>query len=112
MSLPKKGLRSIKVKDVEYQWTIRKKPTYSQGVLDGRMSLVVQLACQDKRTVLVVNLGVSRPDNWIEPHQTMITPAIVRNIIISAINDGWNPNGTGGIFKYTYQIIKHSLGEK
>ncbi|HEX9061910.1 MAG TPA: hypothetical protein VF941_17155 [Clostridia bacterium] len=106
MSLPRKGIRLVKVMDTEYEWTIRKKPTYMQGAFRCSMNLAVQSACKEGRTVLIVNLGVSRPDNWINPHQTMITPAVVRKIINAAINDGWNPNGGGKTFYYKYQIVK------
>lgn len=99
-------MRSLKVNNFEYQWTIRKKPTYWQGAFKDHMILAVQSTCEHVRTILIVDLGVSRPDNWIEPHQTMITPSIVRKIIRAAINDGWNPNGAGGKFEYLYQIPK------
>jgi len=105
MSLPKKGLRSLKVNDAEYQWTIRKRPTYWQAAFKDHMILAVQTTGENARTILIVDLGVSRSDNLIDPHQTMITPSVVRKIIRAAINDGWNPNGKGK-FAYSYQIPK------
>lgn len=44
MSLPRKGLRSVEVDGIAYEWSIRKKPTYSQAALNTSMIVAIQMA--------------------------------------------------------------------
>ena len=106
MSIPRKGIRKVEVDDIIYEWTVRKKPTYSQAVSQATMTLAVQLAEEDRPCVLVANLKVTRPDNWIEPHQTAVTPREVRALIGKALDAGWSPSA-GGNFSFEHGIIKH-----
>jgi hypothetical protein len=54
---------------------------------------------------LSVTLGVSRPDNWIQSHQTSVTPKVVRKIIETALGAGWEP-GSPGTFVLQYPLIQ------
>jgi len=107
MSLARKGLRRLPVDGQIYEWRIRRKATYSQGIESGNMLLAVQ-ADTDKnsRTLLVADLGVSRPDNWMIPHQTSVTPDMVVNIIFKALEKGWKPLQKGNTFFLDYPIVK------
>lgn len=105
MTIPAKGSRRVCVDDAEYSWRIRKKPTYDQGVYQTPMRLAIQLCTDGPKQVLVVNLQVSRPDNWIAPHQTSVTPAVVRDIVRRALKKGWIPNGGGSAFQIDYRLI-------
>src|SRR5688572_32058536 len=91
MALARKGHRTITVDDVKYEWAIRKKPTYSQGAFQTQMTIAIQRAGTGDRRVLIVNARISRPDNWIEPPQTSVTPVMVRSMITAALADGWQP---------------------
>lgn len=106
MTIPKKGLRRVHVGGAEYAWRIRKKPTYLQGASQASMTLAVEPCDSDARSVLVVSLGISRPDNWISPHQTSVTPAVVREVIEGALASGWEPNGKTEPFFYEHSLIK------
>lgn len=53
----------------------------------------------------MVHLRVSRPDNWLGPHQTALKPATVR-AIIAAPGAGWNPDVPGGAYDYEYGLIR------
>lgn len=75
-------------------WRIRKKPTYTQGAFKTPMCLAIQRADLRASSVLLVNLRLSRPDNWLSPHQTAVTPALVCEIILGALADGWDPLAT------------------
>ena len=55
--------------------------------------------------MLVVNLGISRPDNWIAPHQSAVKPAMVRDMIGKALAAGWKPTGAGKPFEFDYPLI-------
>jgi hypothetical protein len=105
MAIPKKGSRSVEVGGTSYDWRIRKKPTYSQAAFQSAMSLAVQLSREGAHSVLVVNLQVSRPDNWIRPHQTAVKPAMVRDMIRRALTAGWAPNRAGKPFVVDYPLI-------
>jgi hypothetical protein len=51
-----------------------------------------------------VDFGVSRPDNWIAPHQTSVTPKVVREVIAAAIAAGWQPE-VAGTFELGHRLI-------
>ena len=105
MSLPRKGLRSVEVDGIAYEWSIRKKPTYSQAALNTSMIVAIQMAEEERPCVLVAVLQVTRPDNWISPHQTAIRPAVIRNLISSALKSGWQP-AIGRTFEFTYPVTR------
>jgi hypothetical protein len=69
------------------------------------MSLAVQRCGPQSGGVLIVNLIVSRPDNWVSPHQTSVTPAVVRDIIARGIAAGWDPASTEP-FAFEYGLIR------
>lgn len=95
MTIPRKGLRRIEVNGKNYEWTIRKKPTYSQATFPTEMTLIVELSDVHPQNTLKVNLGISRPDNWILTHQTSVTPKVVSKIIVAALQKGWEPHSAG-----------------
>jgi hypothetical protein len=70
------------------------------------MLLAIQASAEGPRRVLVVDLGVSRPDNWMAPHATRITPAIVREIIEKALASGWEPRSGGAPLRFDYSVVK------
>ena len=107
LALAKKGLRRLEYKGLEYGWIIRKKPTYGQGVFRSSMTLAIQLMDHESPQILLVTLNVDRPDNWIQPHQTGVTPSVVKDIIESAIGNGWVPSSGGSAFQYNYSIVKN-----
>ncbi|WP_404368781.1 hypothetical protein ACIHQR_05015 [Corallococcus coralloides] len=110
MTLPKKGTRRVLFGETHYDWRIRKTPTYAQGVNDSPMLLAVQASEEVPRSVLVVDLGISRPDNWMAPHQTGVTPGIVRDVIRRALAAGWSPLGAGPPFHFRYAVEKETIG--
>ena len=105
MSIRRKGARRVTVDDREYLWTIRKKPTYAQAALECPMTIAVQACGEAARGVLVVNARISRPDNWIRPHRTPVTPAMVRQMVRSALESGWEPSGATGSFVHDHGVI-------
>jgi hypothetical protein len=105
MTIPKKGRRLVTVGDSEYAWRIRKKPTYSQATAQGSMTLAIQANVADARSVLLVDVKISRPDNWITSHQTAVKPAMVREMITEALATGWQPLSSTGTFQLEYPLI-------
>lgn len=104
MSLPKKGCRSLLIGDEIYSWYIRRKPTYIQGVFNGNWTMAVELD-GFKGAILLVRFNLSRPDNWLSPHQTGVTPSLVKQIIHHALASGWRPKLPGSAFLLDYSLI-------
>lgn len=107
MSIPRKGSRSVSDGEHRYRWYVRRKPTYTQGAFSAPMTVAIERVADEPGTVLIVNLRVSRPDNWMAPHQTALTPAVVREVITSALRAGWDPDAKGSAYKYEHGLIKH-----
>lgn len=105
MTLPKKGRRAVEVRGRRYHWLIRKQPTYDQGLEWKPMVMAVELDDVDAKGTLRVDLGVSRPDNWIAPHQTSVTPAVVREVIEAALAAGWEPEASG-TFELRHALVR------
>ncbi|KZN45845.1 hypothetical protein N474_25340 [Pseudoalteromonas luteoviolacea CPMOR-2] len=72
MAIPKKGSRKIVVDSVEYRWTIRSKPTYSQGAFGNNMT-AAELA-EKSGAVLSIAFLWGRCDNWIGNLELPVTP--------------------------------------
>lgn len=100
MSTSKKGRRRVQVGGTEYAWHIRRKPTSAQGLRQSPMRLAEQTCAAGPRSVLVVDLGVSRPDNWVCPRQISVMPAGVRDIVRRALAAGWVPGKAGAPFSF------------
>lgn len=105
MTIPRKGRRGVRVGDGKYAWRIRKKPTYTQGLHKAPMTLAVQSCEEGALSVLVVDLKISRPDNWVHPHQTAVTPSMVRQMIAQALEAGWRPLEATGPFHLEFPLI-------
>lgn len=106
MAIPTKGSRPITHGGHRYRWYVRKNPTYSQAAFATRMTVAIERVGAEPGTVLVVNLRVSRPDNWLKPHQTALKPAMVCTIIDAALEAGWKPELNGSAFNFEFALIK------
>jgi hypothetical protein len=107
MTLSKKGLRKLKHNGVAFGWIIRYKPTYSQAALHSQMTLAIQSLDTESPKTLHVTLNMDRPDNWITPHQTQITPKVIRDIIDTALKSGWQYDVGGKAHELKYAFAKH-----
>lgn len=81
---------------------------YTQAAFRTPMRVAVQACTTGPRSVLLVTLSVSRPDNWIRPHGTSITPARVRDMVERALAAGWEPLRAGPPFAIEYGVIMDS----
>jgi hypothetical protein len=106
MAIPTKGSRPLRHGDHDYRWTIRRNPTYCQGLEWTPMRVAVARA--EGTCVLVVDLVQSRPDNWVAPHQTAVTPRMVRDMIDAALAAGWAPEA-GGVFEHVFPLARDRL---
>lgn len=94
MALARKDSRRIVVDDVVFRWTVRRRPTYSQGVADSPLSFAVELADRPAGRLLV-SLPDARPDNWLNAPSGLVTPALVARCIADARDQGWDPARRG-----------------
>jgi hypothetical protein len=101
MAITKKGSRRIVVEDISYHWSVRSRPTYSQGLADSTLTFAIQLEDIGK-TTLVVCTSAYRPDNWFHRQSIVVTPSIVRQCILEALEKGWTPQKNGSPFLLNY----------
>jgi hypothetical protein len=69
------------------------------------MTVAIERVADAPGTVLLVSLSVSRPDNWVNPHQTALKPSTIRAIIAEALCAGWRPESPGSAYPWTHALI-------
>ncbi|MFD0724526.1 hypothetical protein [Lysobacter brunescens] len=99
MTIPNRGSRIIRVDGTEYRWRIRRKPTYSQIVFQGTLTIAVECTEPGSSCVLLIDAGTTRPDACIDPSDMSITPGMIAEWISQALQSGWIPTQTGPAFK-------------
>lgn len=77
MALAKKGTRTINVEGSTFRWTVA--PNDEPGI-----AIVVELQ----------ESSAQRMATWVE-HGNIISPSLVRHVILHALNDGWQPHQKG-----------------
>ena len=97
MTIPQKGSRPLTVDGVRYRWSVRSRPTYSQGIGQGPLSFAV-VNDDAPGSTLVVTLDAMRPDNWLQEPSAVVTPKMVELAIRKALADGWHAAQGGGAF--------------
>lgn len=102
MAIPKKGSRRIIVDGIEYRWTIRSKPTYSQGAFGDNLTAAVELL-SNPGVVLSVTFPWIRCDSWIGNPEKPVTPKDIALCIRAALESGWQPDGQGPVFTYVHK---------
>ena len=80
MTLRKKGTRVIAIDGIQYRWIVA--PNDEPG-----LAIVVEGANSPGRRLV----------SWVE-HGTLITPALIRQIILSGRRAGWLPDERGTDF--------------
>ena len=108
MSHSKKGVRTIVVDGAEYHWYIRRKPTYSQGLVWSGLTFAVEHATH-KGSVLVVILPQPHPSNWIGHESFPILPSAVARYIQAALHSGWKPMQIGNPFVMKAEALPQFL---
>ncbi|WIM97091.1 hypothetical protein ACTOB_000585 [Actinoplanes oblitus] len=102
MALPRKGSRLITVDDTVYRWSIRPRPTYSQGLVWWSLTFAVEIA-DSPRQVLSVRTSLPRLDNWLGLRSKPVTPRMVERTIRAALAAGWKPQTPGRTFVFDLQ---------
>ncbi|GIF43875.1 hypothetical protein Axi01nite_81860 [Actinoplanes xinjiangensis] len=97
MAIPRKGSRLITVDGTLYRWAVRAKPTYCQGLDWGPLTFAVEDAHAPGQ-VLSVRTSSPRLDNWLSLPGKPVTPLTVEQSVRAALNAGWQPNRSDGVF--------------
>ncbi|MBZ5708543.1 hypothetical protein [Nannocystis pusilla] len=105
MSLQSRGSRTVRIADEEWVWKIRRKATASQAAGITPMLVAVQRVAPPSPAVLIVDVGLSRPDNTASPHQTSVTPMLVRLMVRRAREEGWQPESGRG-YRLLFRLIR------
>lgn len=91
------------VAGINYRWTVRPRPTYSQGLAWSPLTFAVELESSGQ-SVLIVTVDASRPDNWIGSDSMSITPALVDRAIREALHQGWCPAEKGKAYELSLLV--------
>jgi hypothetical protein len=97
--MARKGARRITVDGTPYLWTVRRRPTYAQGIAEVPMTFVVEHADQPGAR-LVVSLPQAHPRNWMGAPFSVALPGDVATAITTALARGWAPTRPGRAFKH------------
>jgi hypothetical protein len=101
MAITKKGSRRIVVDGAGYRWYIRRTPSGLQHMGDSNLTVAVELEASVAVSVLVVDVGVPRPDSIQGGGGLRVCPSDVARFIRIAKEAGWQPGTAGGAFELT-----------
>ncbi|GAA2369820.1 hypothetical protein [Streptomyces carpaticus] len=104
MALARRGSRRIVVGGTTFRWRLRRKPTYSQGLVWTPCTFAVE-AAESPGTTLVVTTCHPHGSNWMGRAAEPILPSAVAAAITEALKAGWNPTAPGPPFH-----LDHSAG--
>lgn len=99
MALTVKGSRLITVNGTVYRWRLRRKPTYVQECLGGRLAFAVERADAGGAVLAVEILDVSHPGSLLAEASLIVRPALVAAVIRIALRRGWQPAAPGALFR-------------
>lgn len=112
MALPKKGLRNITVDDVKYAW--------AASGNDGYIGLsIIPVKQQNRLITAAFDYHSKVTSEWVSPdgikgqalkQQIVITGYIVRQVILHAIKNGWDPQGNVAVLNLGAMDDKIDIG--
>ncbi|MFC8720664.1 hypothetical protein [Kitasatospora sp. NPDC057198] len=98
MALRRKGSRPLTVDGAPYRWTIRRRPSYGQGIGESPLTAAVERA-DGAGAVLLLRFPCAHPGNWLGLPATGVTPARIAAAVRLARARGWDPERPGGPFR-------------
>lgn len=101
MTISKKGSRQIVVDGDRYRWYIRRKPTYSQALMQPKLTVAVEHFA-NPGTTLIVEMPQPHPSRWMNYLVVPVLPSDIEGIIRLAISQGWQPTTVGSSFEIAY----------
>lgn len=101
MTLANKGSRQIVVDGDRFRWYIRRKPTYSQALMQTRLTVAIEHFTHPG-TTLIVEMQQPHPSHWMNYPVVPVLPSDIERLIRLGIAQGWQPTKVGGSFTITY----------
>ena len=89
MAISKKGLRKINVNDEVFYWKIRRKISHNEAH-NEEYSIPVQHESEGQ--LLFINVNFGRSYGYGDEYIKSVTPVMIKEKIIEAINLGWKYN--------------------
>ena len=102
MAILKKGLRKIVVNGETFYWRIRKKVSHNERC-DTEYS--VPILHESEGQLLFVYVGFCRSEGYWTEYITSVTPKLIREKIIEAINLGWKYAEKGSAIRLVGQRL-------
>ncbi len=92
MAISKKGLRKIQVSGEEFYWKVRKKISHDEAHND---QLGIPIQHKSEGQLLMVYVGYCRSEDYGREPLKSITPSIIKECIMTAIELGWKYDEKG-----------------
>ena len=92
MAIAKKKTRLIRVDDIEYRWVVQP---------DDEPGLGIVVECADNPGQRIIT--------WVE-HGNIISPWLVREVILHALEQGWHPKRRGKQLIFRFEGILQNQG--
>jgi len=87
MAISKKGLRKIRVAEETFYWKVRKKISHDEA---HNEQLGIPIQHESGRQLLIAYIGYGRSIGYGRESLQSITPSIIKDCILEAIQLGWN----------------------
>ncbi len=87
MSIAKKGLRKINVNGENFYWKIRKKISHNES---HNSEYAIPVQHENEGQLLFIYVGFCRSYGYQERVVESVTPSMIKEKIIEAIELGWN----------------------
>ena len=89
MAISKKGLRKIEVLNEDFFWRVRKKISHDEA---HNEQLGIPIQHESGGQLLIVYIGFGRSKDYGRESLESITPSIIKDCILKAIELGWKFN--------------------
>jgi hypothetical protein len=106
MAAPKKGSRTVTVNGVRFRWRIRRKPTYSQALSEGRFCMTVERFDPPSRYILWLAADFPRPGNWFRRASKAVTPQMIAALSRKRLPEGGSPSSLVRLFSIHYVLMR------
>ena len=111
MTIPSKGARRIVVDGTPFRWSVRSRPTYSQGLAQSGLTLAGEHA-EGPGCTLHLRLPTVRTDNWLHHPGYVVQPSDVARWVQLAIRRGWDPVSRAPTFALSLEEADLAEGQR
>jgi len=95
MALAKKGTRTLVINDIRYRWVVSRDFGGGENARAETLTLVVELADEPGQRLEAVFAYHDLPNSNVPADRQTISPKVVREIILFALQKKWRPTQRG-----------------